>query len=72
MSEGRYLMALMNTPTRRQLIGGIGVAFGGMLLDSSEAWAGAEEEISHSAESIHQEPVFKASRKRVYEALTRR
>jgi activator of HSP90 ATPase len=29
-----------------------------------------EEEISHDAASIHQEPVFKASRKRVYEALT--
>src|SRR5258707_8757335 len=70
MSEGRYLMALMNKPTRRQLIGGMGIAFGGMLLGSGEAWAGAEEEISHWAESIHQEPVFKASRKRVYEALT--
>src|SRR5260370_1115473 len=33
-------------------------------------WAGAEEEISRTAESIHQEAVFKASRKRVYEALT--
>jgi len=32
--------------------------------------AEAVEEISHTAESIHQEPVFKASRKRVYEALT--
>jgi activator of HSP90 ATPase len=28
------------------------------------------EEISYAAESIHQEPVFKPSRKRVYEALT--
>jgi uncharacterized protein YndB with AHSA1/START domain len=28
------------------------------------------EEISHAAEAIHQEVVFKASRKRVYEALT--
>jgi uncharacterized protein YndB with AHSA1/START domain len=26
--------------------------------------------ISHTAEAIHQEPVFKASRRRVYEALT--
>jgi len=30
----------------------------------------ASEEISHSCEAIHQEVVFKASRKRVYEALT--
>jgi uncharacterized protein YndB with AHSA1/START domain len=29
-----------------------------------------EEEISHTAESIHQEAVFTANRKRVYEALT--
>jgi activator of HSP90 ATPase len=28
------------------------------------------EEVSHSAESIHQEVVFKASPKRIYEALT--
>jgi activator of HSP90 ATPase len=31
---------------------------------------GVPEELSHTAESIHQEVVFKASRKRVYEALT--
>jgi activator of HSP90 ATPase len=30
----------------------------------------AEDEISRTAESIHQEPVFKANRKLVYEALT--
>jgi uncharacterized protein YndB with AHSA1/START domain len=70
MNEGRNLRALMNSPTRRQLIVGFGVAFGGAVLGSTIALAGAEEEISHAAESIHQEPVFKASRKRVYEALT--
>src|SRR3981081_2899253 len=35
-----------------------------------EPWGGAEEEFSRTAEAIHQEPVFKASRTRVYEALT--
>jgi activator of HSP90 ATPase len=45
------------------------VAFGGVTLGSSKARARAEEEISRSAEAIHQEPVFKANRKRVYEAL---
>lgn len=70
MSERNNLMALVNTLTRRQLIAVLGVAFGGVALGSAGAWAGAEEEISHAAESIHQEPVFKASRKRVYEALT--
>jgi activator of HSP90 ATPase len=35
-------------------------------MKAEDAHAG---EISHTAESIHQEPVFKASRKRVYEAI---
>jgi activator of HSP90 ATPase len=34
------------------------------------ALSGAGNGISRAAESIHQEPVFTASRKRVYEALT--
>jgi uncharacterized protein YndB with AHSA1/START domain len=34
------------------------------------ARAAADEEVSHSAEAIHQEIVFKASRKRVFDALT--
>jgi uncharacterized protein YndB with AHSA1/START domain len=46
------------------------IAFGGFTLGSTKVWAGAENEISHTAEAIHQEPVIKASRKRVYEALT--
>ena len=62
--------ALENRPTRRQAIVGAAIAFGGLALGSTAAWAGADEEISHTAEAIHQEPVFKASRKRVYEALT--
>jgi uncharacterized protein YndB with AHSA1/START domain len=70
MSERKNSMALVNTPTRRQLIAGVAIAFGGVALGSTGAWAGAEEEISHTAEAIHQEPIFKASRKRVYEALT--
>jgi activator of HSP90 ATPase len=35
-----------------------------------KSWARAEDEISRTAESIHQEPIIKASRSRVYEALT--
>jgi activator of HSP90 ATPase len=42
---------------------------GGFAMSSAQLLAAAEEEISHTAESIHQEPVFRASRKRVYEAL---
>ncbi len=69
-SERNDSNALGSTPTRRQLIAGMAFAFGGLTLGSREAWAGAEEEISRTAESIHQERVFKASRRRVYEALT--
>jgi uncharacterized protein YndB with AHSA1/START domain len=70
MSEQRNSSALLTTPTRRQVIAAAAVAFGTLSLRSSEAWAAAQEEILHTAEAIHQEPVFKASRKRVYEALT--
>jgi activator of HSP90 ATPase len=58
-------MNLRNRLTsRRQLIVGAYVAVAG------RAWAGDGDAVSHTAESIHQEPVFKASPKRVYEALT--
>ena len=70
MSDGTNLEARANGPTRRRAIVGVAMAFGGLTLGSTRAWARAEEEISHTAESIHQEAVFKASRKRVYEALT--
>ena len=56
--------------TRRQAIMGAAMAFGGLVLGTSQARAEAEPEVSHVAELIHQEPTFKASRKRVYEALT--
>ncbi len=70
MSELKHPNTLMNPPTRRQLIGGVAVAFGGLALGSTEGWSGIADEIFRQEESIHQEPVFKASRKRVYEALT--
>jgi len=70
MGGGANLAALNNGPTRRQAIVGVVGAFAGLALDSSGAWAGSEDGISHTADSIHQEPVFTASPKRVYEALT--
>ena len=70
MGESANLAALTNGPTRRQAIVGVVGAFSGLALGSSGVWAGAEDGISHTAESIHQEPVFTASPKRVYEALT--
>jgi activator of HSP90 ATPase len=47
----------------------VATTVGGLALGSTRAWA-EDEEISRTAESIHQEVVFKASRKRVFEALT--
>ena len=70
MNDGTNLAALFNLPTRRQAFAGVVMAFGGLAVLSVKAWREAAGEISHTAESIHQEVVFKASRKRVYEALT--
>ncbi len=56
--------------TRRQAIIGVSGVFGCLALGSTGAWAGAEDGVSHTADSIHQEPVFTASPIRVYEALT--
>jgi activator of HSP90 ATPase len=62
--------AVTERPSRRRAIFGVVGAFGGLVLSSTRVWAAAEDGISHTAESIHQEPVFTASPKRVYEALT--
>ncbi len=70
MSNRNNLAAPANGPTRRQAMVGVAIAFSGLALTSPEAWSAADEEISRTAESIHQEPVFKANRKRAYEALT--
>jgi activator of HSP90 ATPase len=70
MKRTENLAAPANAPTRRQMITGAAIALGGLALGSTEVWAQATEEISHSAESIHLEPVFNASRNRVYQALT--
>jgi len=56
--------------TRRQVIAGSAVALGALAIGADRAFAAGEEEILRAEEAIHQEPVFKASRKRVYEALT--
>jgi activator of HSP90 ATPase len=70
MSDRKSLVEVVNVPTRRQAIAGVAAVFGGFVLGPTSVWAGAEAAISHTAEAIHMEPVFKASRKRVYEALT--
>jgi activator of HSP90 ATPase len=70
MNHASNLAAVAGTSSRRQMLVGATIAFGGLAMSPIKAWASAEEGISHTAESIHQEPVFKASRKRLYEALT--
>jgi uncharacterized protein YndB with AHSA1/START domain len=56
--------------TRRRALAATAMAWGGLVVGPGAVLAESEGEISHSAEAIHQEPEFKASRKRVYEALT--
>jgi activator of HSP90 ATPase len=68
MSDTHTQFDLVCNTTRRQAIASAAFVFGGFALRVPKALA-AEEEISHSEESIHQEPVFKAPRKRVYETL---
>jgi uncharacterized protein YndB with AHSA1/START domain len=70
MSNGPIFAAPPNQPARRQVLAGVAMAVTGFGFGPAEARARADDPISHSAESIHQEVTFKASRKRVYEALT--
>ncbi|MGB0124452.1 MAG: SRPBCC domain-containing protein [Silvibacterium sp.] len=56
--------------SRRQIITGSAAAIASLAFDMTEAWAAPEGEISNTGEAIHQERVFKASRERVYAALT--
>src|SRR5260370_28647295 len=55
--------------SRRKMIVGAAVAVGGAVLYPSNVWA-AGEDISRTAEAIHQEPLFKAARNRIYHVLT--
>jgi activator of HSP90 ATPase len=57
--------------TRRDVIAGVSMGLGSLVMPSSNAaGAPATESISHSAESIHQEVVLQAPRSRVYSVLT--
>jgi activator of HSP90 ATPase len=70
MNNRRNLELLAHEPTRRQTIVDVAIAIGGLALGSTKSWAETQDGISRTAESIHQEPVFIASRKRVYDAFT--
>ena len=60
--------ALFST-TRRRWMTGVAVAIGGLAVGSSDSQAAAGDGLSHTAEAIHQETVFKASPNRIYDAL---
>jgi activator of HSP90 ATPase len=55
---------------RRQWILGVMVTTSGLASSSAILRAADDDGLSHSAEAIHQEVVFKATTKRVYDALT--
>lgn len=62
-----------NLPTsslssRRQWMTCLAIAVGGVAVGSNVAWAATDDGLSHSAEAIHQETIFKASPKRIYDA----
>lgn len=60
-----------NGPSRRQAILNGAIVLAGLAAGRAvDARAGAEDGITRTGEAIHQEVVFKASRKRIYEALT--
>ncbi|HZR64363.1 MAG TPA: SRPBCC domain-containing protein [Terriglobales bacterium] len=55
--------------SRRSIVTASALAIAGFSMPA-RSWPAVEDGISNSSESIHQEPVFQADRKRIYEALT--
>ena len=62
------LMALVSS-SRRRWITTAAVAIGGLAITSRDSFAATDSGLSHNAEAIHQETVFKASPQRLYNAL---
>jgi activator of HSP90 ATPase len=56
--------------TRRKVIAGIAFALGGAAINPSCVVAAGPDDVSRTAEAIHQEVVFEVIPKRVYEVLT--
>lgn len=69
VNRNRFDLNLGNT-TRRRLLADSVVVFAGFTMASIPLIANAEESVSQSEESIRQEVIFKATRRRVYAALT--
>ncbi len=62
------LMALVSS-SRRHWITTAAVAVAGLAITSRDSFAATDNGLSHNAEAIHQETVFKASPQRLYDAL---
>jgi activator of HSP90 ATPase len=69
MNTKAKLPVALAAPTRRQCVVGAAVAIAGFALRATPARAADGDGVSHTAEAIHQETVFKASPQRIYEAL---
>ena len=70
MIEPRNQTPIPQISTRRQAIVRAALAFGAFGAVSRIAAAASAEDVSRDAESLHQELVFKANRKRIYEIFT--
>ena len=70
MKDREESSVLSGAVSRRKLAGSAVALLG--FGHAMHAWAEGVDEITRNAESIHQEPVFEASRERVYQALTDR
>ena len=70
MSDQNHSSLVAQASTRREMIASVAAGFIGLTLGSAVTGAAAESGLSHSAETIHQEPIFPANRKRIYGALT--
>jgi activator of HSP90 ATPase len=70
MDTADMLPADVSPLSRRSWMTGFAVAIGSLAVGSVGSMASVHDGVSHSAEEIHQEPIFKASPKRIYEALT--
>jgi activator of HSP90 ATPase len=64
-----HKQAATASSTRRQWLSGFAVAAGAFAF-AHESWADSPNGLSHNAEAIHQEIVFKAAPQRIYSALT--
>jgi activator of HSP90 ATPase len=70
MKDASNLAAPAQAPSRRQMLVAATAGVAALGVGSLRTVAATQEGVLRSGELIHQEPVFKASAKRVYEALT--